>query len=170
MLDIPDFAPRLIEEISDVPVIVLAPHMDDEIIGPGGTVVRHLRAGAKVTFVIMTDGMAGDPAARESLRDQRKLESRRAAEILGVEKLIFLDGPDGGLDDSPEIVASVEKILREQKGAIVYAPGLTDHHRDHWGDESDSAESGGSVAGGIGGESGHSRVRGLDAAAGESDV
>jgi LmbE family N-acetylglucosaminyl deacetylase len=132
ILDTPDFAPRMIEEFSAGPIIVLAPHMDDEIIGPGGTIVRHLRAGASVTFVLMTDGMAGDQRAKESLSEERKAESRRAAEIVGVSDLIFLDGPDGSLDDSPEIVAALEKIIASRKPAIIYASGLTDHHRDHW--------------------------------------
>ena len=54
-LELPDRAPQLIEEFSG-PVVVLAPHMDDEIIGPGGAVIRHVQAGAAVTFVFMTDG------------------------------------------------------------------------------------------------------------------
>jgi len=132
MLDIPDFAPRLIEEFTDAPVIVLAPHMDDEVIGPGGTVVQHLKAKAKMTFVLMTDGRAGDPAARVSMAETRKNETRRAAEMLGVNDVVFLDGPDGALDDTPEIVSALEKIIVQRGAAIIYAPGVTDHHRDHW--------------------------------------
>jgi N-acetylglucosamine malate deacetylase 1 len=131
-LEIPDSAPRLIDEFNDGPILVLAPHMDDEIIGPGGTILRHLQANVSVTFVYMTDGMAGEPNAQKTLSDERKAESRRAAEIFGVSDLIFLDGPDGSLDDSPEIIAAVARIISDRKPAIIYAPGLTDHHRDHW--------------------------------------
>jgi N-acetylglucosamine malate deacetylase 1 len=131
-LEIPDSAPRLINEFNDGPVLVLAPHMDDEIIGPGGTILRHLQANVSVTFVYMTDGMAGEPNAAKTLSEERKAESRRAAEIFGVSDLVFLDGPDGSLDDSPEIVAAVAKIISDRKPAIIYAPGLTDHHSDHW--------------------------------------
>jgi LmbE family N-acetylglucosaminyl deacetylase len=131
-LEIPDSAPRLIEEFNDGPIVVLAPHMDDEIIGPGGTVLRHLQAKASVTFVYMTDGMAGEPNAKETLSQDRKAESRRAAEIFGVSDLLFLDGPDGALDDSPEIIAAVARIISDRRPAIIYAPGLTDHHSDHW--------------------------------------
>jgi LmbE family N-acetylglucosaminyl deacetylase len=131
-LDIPDRAPRLIQEFNSGPVLVLAPHMDDEIIGPGGTVLLHLQAGAPVAFVYMTDGMAGEPAAKTALAGQRKAESRRAAEICGVRDLVFLDGPDGSLSDSVEMVAALTKIINQRKPAIIYAPGLTDHHCDHW--------------------------------------
>ena len=40
-------------------VMVLAPHMDDETIGCGGTLARHVRAGASVTVVFLTDGRHG---------------------------------------------------------------------------------------------------------------
>jgi N-acetylglucosamine malate deacetylase 1 len=131
-LEIPDSAPRLIEEFNDGPILVLAPHMDDEIIGPGGAILRHLQANVSVTFVYMTDGMAGEPNAPKTLSDERKAESRRAAEIFGVSDLVFLDGPDGSLDDSPEFIAAVARIISDRKPAIIYAPGLTDHHCDHW--------------------------------------
>ena len=107
--------------------------MDDEIIGPGGTVVRHVNAGSAVTFVFMTDGMAGDPQAGKNTRARlRKSESGRAAQIVGVKDLRFLDGPDGALADTPEMTAALEKILIDRKPAVIYAPALTDNHRDHW--------------------------------------
>ncbi len=132
MLDTPDLSPRLIEQFNAGPVLVLAPHMDDEIIGPGGTILRHVQANVPVTFVYMTDGMTGGPPTNPPLNELRNAESRKAAEIVGVRDLIFLDGPDGSLHDSPAIVAALVKILTDRKPAIIYAPALTDHHADHW--------------------------------------
>ncbi len=137
MLEMPDRAPQLIGEFGGGPVVVLAPHMDDEIIGPGGTVARHVLANSPVIFVFMTDGMAGDPqrldlSSKQQLAQQRKDESRRAAEILGVRDLVFLDGPDGALADTPEMIADLEKVLAQCKPAIIYCPSVTDCHPDHW--------------------------------------
>jgi N-acetylglucosamine malate deacetylase 1 len=122
MLDLPDRAPQLIEKFSDGPIVVLAPHMDDEIIGPGGTIIHHVQAPAQVTFVFMTNGA-----------DVRKNESRRAAEIVGVRDLVFLDGPDGSLTDTPDMTAKLEELLADRNPAVIYAPAMTDHHHDHWG-------------------------------------
>jgi N-acetylglucosamine malate deacetylase 1 len=122
LFDVPDRASGMIEEFSG-PVVVLAPHPDDEVIGPGGTVARHVAAGAAVTFVILT---ADANAAA------RKAESAAAAGVLGVRDLVFLDGVDGGLDDDEEMVRKVAGILEEKKAKIVYLPHLSDHHRDHW--------------------------------------
>jgi N-acetylglucosamine malate deacetylase 1 len=123
MLDIPDLAPRMIEQFDEGAVVVLAPHMDDEIIGPGGTVARHVQSGSAVTSVFMT---------KDADAQTRIAESRAAAEIVGVRDLVFLDGPDGALDDSEEMVGRLSKILEERKPRIVYVPGMTDYHRDHW--------------------------------------
>jgi hypothetical protein len=39
--------------------VVLAPHMDDEVIGCGGTLYKHIQGGAIVTVIYMTDGRYG---------------------------------------------------------------------------------------------------------------
>jgi LmbE family N-acetylglucosaminyl deacetylase len=145
MLEMPDRAPTLIEDFSNGPVLVLAPHMDDEIIGPGGAVIRHVKSGSQVAFVYMTDGRAGDPEManlglpagelarrKQELADLRKTESFRAAQVAGVKDLIFMDGPDGALFESPELVESLVSILNERKPKVIYSPAVTDNHRDHW--------------------------------------
>ena len=58
--------------------------------------------------------------------------SRRAAEIFGVRDLVFLDGPDGALDDTPEIVAAAAKSPHRAQARDHLRAGLTDHHCDHW--------------------------------------
>lgn len=144
MLDTPDYAPRLINDFSARQIVVLAPHMDDEVIGPGGTVARHVRSGANVMFIFMTDGMAGDPTANGSVAELRQAESRQAAAILGVKNLEFLGGPDGALSErsrgapqrgnvSLSVTERLGSLLSQSKPEIIYAPALTDHHSDHWG-------------------------------------
>lgn len=133
MLEMPDRAPRLMEQFDDSPVVVLAPHMDDEIIGPGGTIARHIQAKSAVTTIFMTDGSGGNPGGlSRDLTEARKKESRAAAKIVDVENLVFLDGPDGALADTPQMIAALQQHFARLKPAVVYAPALTDHHRDHW--------------------------------------
>src|SRR5438132_8706173 len=57
-------------------LLVLAPHPDDEVIGCGGLIARHLLAGRRVRVVVVTDGAeAGAPKVREE-------ESRLALALL----------------------------------------------------------------------------------------
>ena len=70
-------------------IVVLAPHMDDETLGCGGTIARHVQAGAQVTVVFLTDGRhgasyAGMTELQRDLRQReitaiRKTEAQRAA-------------------------------------------------------------------------------------------
>ncbi len=91
-------------------VVVLAPHMDDEVFGCGGTMALAADAGARVTFVYVMDGSKGYPGARlagpsdagaaaaeAELVSRRKGEAHHAAAVLGVSDLVFLDRPDGVL-------------------------------------------------------------------------
>jgi LmbE family N-acetylglucosaminyl deacetylase len=126
-------------------VLVLAPHMDDEVLGCGGTLRQHILAGAMVTAVYMTDGRKGDPEvyrqgfppAMVAQKEQamvlsRKTEAGAAARILGIQEQIFLAVPDSQLQPLPEVVGRVQTLLQERRPAVVYYPSVFDLHPDHW--------------------------------------
>lgn len=140
-----DSSTRAITDFAVSQVVVLAPHMDDEVLGCGGALRRHALAGARITVVYMTDGSKGNPdiyrhnLSTEAIAKQeaelcrlRKDEAKRAADILGISELIFLDFPDGGLKPTPKLIARVLQLLRERSPAIIYHPSVFDLHPDHW--------------------------------------
>lgn len=123
-------------------IVVLAPHMDDEVIGCGGTVARHVEAGADVTVIYLTDGRRGAAnvnrlkgaelrSAELELMARRKEEARRALAILGVRKLSFLDCEDTKLDSDATLALSLRAALLELRPDIVYLPFFLEHHPDH---------------------------------------
>jgi len=145
VLEEPDRHPQLIASLPERRVLVLAPHMDDEVAGCGGAIRRHVLAGGEVTVVYLTDGRRGDPdlyrrdlppaqtaRAEESQVAVRKQEAARSARILGVRELRFLEARDGELEPAPGIVGAVRKILLEQHPDLVYLPSFMDLHADHW--------------------------------------
>jgi hypothetical protein len=74
--------------ITPARVLVIAPHMDDEVIGPGGTVIRHVAAGSEVGVVFASDGSAGIAGSeRDDHVDTRKREARDAAKRMGTSVL-----------------------------------------------------------------------------------
>jgi LmbE family N-acetylglucosaminyl deacetylase len=127
-----DHPPELIADFDAQPVLVLAPHPDDEVIGPGGTIRRHVLAGAPVTVAILTDGRWGGYNADGKLVERRKDESRRAADIIGTPPPLFFDAPDANLGQTPELVARLVQLFADSNPKYVYLPALTDGHRDHW--------------------------------------
>jgi LmbE family N-acetylglucosaminyl deacetylase len=124
-------------------VVVLAPHMDDETIGCGGAVARHIQAGGNVHVVFLTDGRNGSSQLRqlkgearraEQLRlvGIRKEEAQRALHKLGVHSVSFFDGEDGELQNDSGITARVRDLLQAQQPEIVYVPCFLEQHSDHY--------------------------------------
>lgn len=120
------------------PLLVLAPHPDDETLGCGATVARARALGAQVRLVVVSDG-AASPGADEpaTLRERRARELALAAGRLGVpaDHVTSLGFPDGQLPvHEPRIVRSVGAVLDGDGTAhrpIVFAPSPYDPHPDH---------------------------------------
>jgi LmbE family N-acetylglucosaminyl deacetylase len=123
-------------------IAVLAPHMDDEVLGCGGTIVRHVHAGADVSVIFLTDGRYGSNAhaalteperarRQRELVDTRKEEARQAAEILGVKSTHFLDAEDGRLRADSLAPQRLKAILDRERPQIVYLPFFLENHVDH---------------------------------------
>jgi LmbE family N-acetylglucosaminyl deacetylase len=122
-------------------VLLLAPHMDDCVLGCGGTVAR-LREPESVHVVYATDG-SGSPAPLLPWRDRRDTEAlvrdraseaRRAMGSLGVPpgQVHFLGLPDGRLaQEARALEEAVRRRIQEIRPDHVLAPFRLDHHLDH---------------------------------------
>ncbi len=115
------------------PVLCVAPHPDDEIIGCGGALAFHSSRGDAVTVVTMTSGEAGDPREFEagSLRETRLRESKEASRILGLREVLSLGYPDGGLETGEIVVDRLLHEIHRVCPRIVYAPSPLECHPDH---------------------------------------
>lgn len=113
-------------------VLMAAPHPDDEVIGCGGSIIRHVREGNAVTVVYMTDGAAGGMrSSGDGLAKRREREARAAARLLGVKDLVFLRHADGDLACDGATLNRLTALIREKKPGIVYFPHGQEAHRDH---------------------------------------
>ena len=111
------------------PVLVLAPHPDDETIGCGGALARHAGRGDEVTVLVATSGEATSGGGPD-VAAAREAECAAACADLGVPPPVFLRLPDGALErHTPELVAALR--LHGAGAAVVYAPTVLDPHRDH---------------------------------------
>lgn len=119
--------PRVIVDFALGPVLVIAPHMDDEVIGCGGAIALHVAAGARVTSVFMTDG-AGAPGPQPTTRHD---EARSVARFLRTEPPTFLDAPDTALNVEPQVVSGLAATIDTVGPAVLYVPFAGDAHRDH---------------------------------------
>lgn len=112
-------------------VLVIASHMDDEVIGCGGTISKHIRKGDDVYILYI--------CSKESVRfnkdilEKRKSHARKVAEYLKVKKIYFADLPLIMLDTVPQldIVTAMEKVIYEVKPEVLYCHYSDDMNSDH---------------------------------------
>lgn len=137
--------PRPVEAWPERKVLVLSPHADDEAIGCGGTVLKHVQAGAEVTVLHLTDGRNGckrlqDPSLpadeRAALvawvRQTRQEEAQAWAAGAGLRSVEFLGLADSEVSASPHAVAGLKAVLQRVQPDLIYVPAVTDLLEDHW--------------------------------------
>ncbi len=118
-------------------VLVLAPHPDDETIGPGATIRMHADLGDEVHAVFLTAGTTGDPtgtADKAAYAALREREARAAAAVLGIRAMEFWGYPDNhraNENDVAQLVPRLTDALRGFAPDVVYAPHVGDQHSDH---------------------------------------
>jgi LmbE family N-acetylglucosaminyl deacetylase len=112
-------------------VLVIAAHMDDEVLGPGGTIVRHVAAGDNVTVCIACM-RAYDHQYNPQLIEEEKQATRSAAEIMGYHDLRFLDLRDELLDERLlDVIQPLEECVLDVRPAVVYTHHRGDTNQDH---------------------------------------
>lgn len=109
-------------------VLVVAAHTDDEALGCGGTIARHVSEGDAVYAVFMADGVTSRSETDLSDIQNRNHAAESAREILGITQNFYLGLPDNRLDSLPllEVIQLLEPIIRQLQPEVVY----THHHGD----------------------------------------
>jgi len=114
-------------------ILVIAAHPDDEVIGCGGTMARHIDAGDEVHVIFVADGETSRKDAALKDLENREHAAKKSSDILGVKSCSFLRLPDNRLDSLPllEIVQPIEKLLSNIQPSIIYTHHGGDLNIDH---------------------------------------
>ncbi|QXM05181.1 PIG-L deacetylase family protein [Crassaminicella indica] len=118
-------------------ILVVAAHPDDEILGLGGTIRKHVNNGDIVDCVILGEGMTSRTVRREdidsTLLDDLHNDTLKAAEIVGFRNIYFSNFPDNRFDsvDLLDIIKEVEKHIKDIRPDIVYTHHYGDLNIDH---------------------------------------
>jgi LmbE family N-acetylglucosaminyl deacetylase len=118
-------------------VLVLAAHPDDEALGCGGTIARHVAVGDHVKVVFFTDGVGarhqGSSASYKQDEVIRNKAAHRAAEALGIMSPICFGFPDNRLDsvDLLDLVKAAENLGQRCRPTTVYTHWSGDLNVDH---------------------------------------
>jgi N-acetylglucosamine malate deacetylase 1 len=107
-------------------ILAFGAHADDVEIGMGGTLAKYAALGKRIVICELTNAELSSNGTVEL----RKEEAKRAAKILGVERLT-LNMPDRGLFLSKGLIDEVVDVIRQYKPRLLFAPYLEDRHPDH---------------------------------------
>lgn len=118
-------------------VLIVAAHPDDEVLGAGGSIARHVQQGDSVTVAILGSGISSRHASPEQADPaqllQLQADAHAAARLLGVEDLRLFALPDNRFDsvDLLDIVKLVEELIIGVQPETLYTHFHGDLNIDH---------------------------------------
>ena len=112
-------------------VLVIAPHMDDEVLGLGGTISRYVQEGSRVTVCFVAN-RAYAHRYMDKLINEEKKSALKAKDVLGYQDLVFLGLPDEKLDNRLiDVIVPIEEVIWSRKPDIVFLNHGGDNNQDH---------------------------------------
>jgi LmbE family N-acetylglucosaminyl deacetylase len=113
-------------------VLVVAPHPDDETLGCGGTILRHIAQGDAVAWLIIT-GMSEQKGFTTAQIAARADELHAVAALYQFTSVHNLGFPTTALDtiSMAELVEQMGQVFQKEQPEIVYLPYQGDVHTDH---------------------------------------
>ena len=114
-------------------VLVVAAHTDDEALGCGGTIARHVADGDNVFAVFMADGVSSRTGAGQSDLTSRNAAAENAKKILGIRENFYVGLPDNRLDTLPliDVIQRLEPIIHQLRPSTIYTHHYGDLNIDH---------------------------------------
>lgn len=103
-------------------VVVVAVHPDDETIGCGGTIIKHLSKGDEVHCILVTKGNAEQKVIWDKVKDTYHFTS-----------VTELDFPELDLMDTSlnELIPPLSKAISAIQPQTIIIPNRSDAHSDH---------------------------------------
>jgi len=117
-------------------VVIVSAHPDDMEIGMGGTAAKLAESqGAIISVIITNGGRASNPFGwtEQRMAEVRREEALRAARVLDVKEVIFLDQPDAVEEINIHVVKQklIELLTRVQPAEVYTLDEELDRHPAH---------------------------------------
>lgn len=113
-------------------VLAIAVHPDDETLGCGGTILKHVEGGDDVAWLIITNVKSEYGYTSERV-ESRNIEISEVAKDYGFSKVFNLEFKPTGLnsENQPELIDRISEVFNEFRPEVIYMINRSDAHSDH---------------------------------------
>jgi LmbE family N-acetylglucosaminyl deacetylase len=113
-------------------VILISAHPDDETLGCGGTLLKHLFNNDEVYWLNVTDVFENEGFSKERV-DSRAHEIERVFNSYGFKEVIKFDYPTMSLESASikTMIPKISEVFMRIKPEIIYVVNRSDAHSDH---------------------------------------
>tara|TARA_B100000963_G_C22598601_1_gene659135 strand:- start:379 stop:1077 length:699 start_codon:yes stop_codon:yes gene_type:complete len=114
-------------------VLIIVAHPDDETIGCGGTILKHVSEGDTVNVITLTDGVSSRSSVSFEDNKARNEAAVNAINALGANWIGSGEFPDNNMDSIPilKIIKFVESFKESFYPDIIYTHSPSDLNVDH---------------------------------------
>lgn len=114
-------------------VLVIAAHPDDELLGVGGTLIKHAMAGHEVHVLIVAEGGRSRAMCDQAYVIELGQTVEKVSKIIGSKSTRTLGLSDNRLDkyERLDIIRTIEDVVLEIAPEIVYTHHAHDLNIDH---------------------------------------
>ena len=114
-------------------ILIIVAHFDDETIGMGGAIRKHVLAGDNVNAISMTNGVGARSDASSNEVQKRQQSAKKASEVLGFTWFRKFDFEDNAMDKYSllNVVKCIEKVKSKLSPEMVYTHSGADLNIDH---------------------------------------
>ncbi|MCD4729545.1 MAG: PIG-L family deacetylase [Bacteroidales bacterium] len=111
--------------------MVIAPHLDDEVLGCGGVIAKHVEIGHSIHVCFIAHRVYNHQYDEKKMAIEKE-HAKKASHILGYDDMIYLDLPDERLDSCiQDIIIPLEECFENIQPDIVFSPFFQDNNQDH---------------------------------------
>jgi len=113
-------------------ILVIGSHFDDEVLGVGGTIAKHISNGDSVHVLILTDSSSTQYPGNSDIAGRKTSEAKEANQYLG--SVLHIESfPDMKLDTIPqcELASCISGYIDLIQPEIVYTHSKNDLNKDH---------------------------------------